>query len=689
MEARQHKRRKLDDGSESEGGPTPPAPDRVAIGHHVSGTSIDGYAVVHQGDNHYYGGENARNANTVDADRQERYNVLVESLTFPRMDARLRNVEAALPSTCKWLLHHSQFLAWNATDRVQEHNGFLWIKGKPGSGKSTLMKHTLAWFKRRHKGWLTPSYFFNARATGALEKSSLGLYRSLVHQALLAAPTFERLFMDKFNSKLRGGTVEDWSESELQDFLTDIIQQPDRPPICTFIDALDEGKEDDIRSMVSYLETLAMVAPVHGPPLRICLSSRHYPHISIEKGLSLVVEDEAAHANDFRIYVYHKVTGNDSEQINNLREEICSKSLGIFLWVVLVVRILNKVSDHGLGLDAMRTRLHEIPVGLDGLFAEILAKNPDEMNNCVAVLQWMLFSMRSLTPAELFLAVCYTCGKPGMNMASVNRMSNDASTVHKFILNCSRGLVEITKVEPLVVQFIHGSVRDFLIDAGDLARIEPTLSSSVEGLSSNTLKQTCLRYINSCPMWRMGQFTNARVTLDVTLGITLDELQGAHQLIEYSTAHLFAHAAAAQNNDIPQREFLKSILANEDESYSRWVKARNLFQKFKARMYTTHVSLLYVVVEQRLKSLIEVLCDGLVDVNVKGERYGSALQAAAVLGSEAIVKQLIRNGANVHAEGGEHGHAILAAIVGKQYAVADMLRTKGKNLRQIYSAERS
>lgn len=369
------------------------------------GTVADGHAVVHQGDYHgvtnhfYHQNQSTKEPDTVKIE-------LMRSLTFARMDARLHNVATAFPKTCAWLFRHRNFLSWNDESKVHEHNGFLWIKGKPGCGKSTIMKSAWAWAKRKWSGELTiVNYFFNARAPGSLEKSSLGLYRSLAHQLLLALPQFTDTFTGIFSFKVREGVVEDWTEHELQNFLVDVVKSTNRPTLCLFIDALDEGDEDDVRTMVEFLEKLATHADEHVPPLRICLSSRHYPHISIRKGLDLVVEDQKAHDADIELFVQNRLLGSDNERTHELRARICQKSAGIFLWVVLVVPMLNKIHDQGLGFDAMQRRLDQVPPGLKGLFADILARDMEEMHNCVTLLQWVLFSTRPLTSKELYAAV--------------------------------------------------------------------------------------------------------------------------------------------------------------------------------------------------------------------------------------------------------------------------------------------
>jgi hypothetical protein len=61
----------------------------------------------------------------------------------------------------------------------------LWIKGKPGSGKSTLMKEAYrrAGQQPQAVSPIIAAFFFNARGS-SLEKSPLGLFRSVLHHIL-------------------------------------------------------------------------------------------------------------------------------------------------------------------------------------------------------------------------------------------------------------------------------------------------------------------------------------------------------------------------------------------------------------------------------------------------------------------------------------------------------------------------
>lgn len=178
---------------------------RKEHGHSISNFDISGDARVHLGDryiaNHYHAATKPQ---------PDIYETLLDSLTFDRMNARIHNVLAALPMTCDWLPQHTDFLAWIDNSKFHEHHGFLWIKGKPGSGKSTVMKETFTWAKQAWPGQAILSYFYNARSPHLLEKSSLGLYRSLTCQLLALLPRDRALFTTEFASKLRNDRVEDW-----------------------------------------------------------------------------------------------------------------------------------------------------------------------------------------------------------------------------------------------------------------------------------------------------------------------------------------------------------------------------------------------------------------------------------------------------------------------------------------------
>jgi hypothetical protein len=85
-----------------------------------------------------------------------------KSLKFDEIYLRRDQVSAPDNDTCRWILKHEDFLSWK-----RERSSILWIRGKPGSGKSVLAKsifHRMAedpsW---EEKGPLPTGWFYSRR----------------------------------------------------------------------------------------------------------------------------------------------------------------------------------------------------------------------------------------------------------------------------------------------------------------------------------------------------------------------------------------------------------------------------------------------------------------------------------------------------------------------------------------------
>lgn len=104
--------------------------DRPNHGIHYN---ISGHASVHFGDNYMSGN---RVEPTVDSLRTR--------LTFPYMDTRTHQITDAFPETYGWILSDSLSHLWDplpAWLSRRDVHPIYWIRGKPGSGKSTVMKY--------------------------------------------------------------------------------------------------------------------------------------------------------------------------------------------------------------------------------------------------------------------------------------------------------------------------------------------------------------------------------------------------------------------------------------------------------------------------------------------------------------------------------------------------------------------
>ncbi|KAI3333501.1 hypothetical protein F4824DRAFT_490871 [Ustulina deusta] len=586
--------------------------------------------------NNYYGPFRDLEAIETEKLRNEKEDCL-RSLSFPNMDTRRQNIDDAHPNTCEWLFSTTEFKEWRDRDDLSTHNGVLWVKGKPGAGKSTLMNHTLSYCETAFGEHLVVAYFFNARG-GVLEKTPLGMMRSIVYQLLNKDDTLYRIFLDFYREKRRvyNGKELQWQQTELKKFIQSIIKQLplQSKSLLLLVDALDECDEKEVRGVVGFLETLSIIAINAGAELRICISSRHYPRVSMKKNLELTVEMRQEHETDITAYVREKLYTDDYSFAYQIRK----KAGGIFMWVVLVVAMLNKAYDEGRH-EAMQVTLDEVPEDLEGIFNTALEKGNSDKAELISMLQWVLFSYRRLTPEELYIAA-----------VSESLPSHDA--VRRRIVSSSKGLIEV-RVEDTgeeFVQFIHLSVNDFLCRNRRLERLDPTLEPDAISASHTRLWAYCWSYIKR-------RDTDARKLFDI------------HQFLRYAAAYMLHHADQALSNGTRGHRW--------DRDIAQWLVAQNDWGADANAQGGEHGNPLHAAIHYGSYEVIRLLLENGAHVNAQCGYFGNALQLASYNRNYGMVELLLEKGAAVNAQGGYYGNALQAASYWGRYGVAELLLEKG------------
>ena len=64
----------------------------------------------------------------------------LQQLSYSEFGARQDNINQELEGTCNWISQHPMYVQWLKKENVTSHAGLLWIKGKPGAGKSVIVK---------------------------------------------------------------------------------------------------------------------------------------------------------------------------------------------------------------------------------------------------------------------------------------------------------------------------------------------------------------------------------------------------------------------------------------------------------------------------------------------------------------------------------------------------------------------
>jgi hypothetical protein len=509
---------------------------------------------------------------------------VLTSLVFDSMDLRLGNIKDGDPATCSWLLEHEYyqhwvgspeqvdrsslrgvFQTWWGSEPISTDEGedlpFLWVNGKAGAGKSTLMKYAQKCAVRnKGRNETVLSFFFNARGD-ELGRSTLGMYRSLLHQLLTALPDLQTTIdpTSAFYTKFLLSPT--WTIGNSTKLFAEAVEALGDRHLRCYIDALDESDDEDVQDMVEFFERLSTASSNSRSRFRVCFASRHYPSIVIRHGRKLIVEEEPGHKKDMAQYIRTHLRAGHGPYLDGIREKIQQKANGVFMWTVLVVNILNKEFRRG-SIFAVHKRLGEVPPELSNLFRDMLKRDDERLDEFLLCLQWILFSKRPLTREEFYVALAVGLGYvDAITMGIPNDLDN-------FVFSASKGLAEVTRAgAEHTVQFIHESVRDFLMADDGLRKLWPNLNDDLRSSSHDRLKFCCQQYIEA------DLCTSERDSL------------GLPMFLDYSTLYMFKHADDAAIN-IPQDSFLQAV------QLDKWVEKQN--QRGDV-IYTTEASLLYVL----------------------------------------------------------------------------------------------
>ncbi|KAH8746958.1 hypothetical protein F5882DRAFT_237087, partial [Hyaloscypha sp. PMI_1271] len=396
----------------------------------------------------------------------------LKSLYFDEIEIRRHGIEKPLEETCKWLFGQPHYLTWMRRERLGEHKGILWIKGKPGSGKSTLMKHIMHVLKDGNVSPAIVSFFFDARAT-QLENTALGFYRSMLHQALEQTIRWPVEAVKMFADKFKWTTSPVWHQQEFRKALEIALLSFGRAQHSCYIliDALDECQDTDQtpgteswQEIVTFLNRVSQLAVKEGTNLNICVSRRHFPNIRAQP---LEITTESFNSKDIERYIEKNLSPSFKKN-SEVHRELIDRAGGVFLWVLLTIIELNRAAVDGATVSEILEIIRsEIPQSLSDTFKHSLSKIPARNRKQTRLLlQWVLFAMKPLSARELQYAVTFEAKRDSQKDSESAPNFVELSQIENRVRMLSGGLVEsrvTNEHREQRIQFIHGSVREYLL----------------------------------------------------------------------------------------------------------------------------------------------------------------------------------------------------------------------------------
>ncbi|EXM17644.1 hypothetical protein FOTG_14177 [Fusarium oxysporum f. sp. vasinfectum 25433] len=273
--------------------------------------------------------------------------------------------------------HGGNFKTWLTSDQL-----IYWISGKPGSGKSTLMKfllsdpRTLAALEKWHEDVVIVSHFF-WKPGSSMQQSFKGLICSIAYQLLSHDPNLIGYLHDT-TATFRKSSPSDWDQDQLCKSLYSYQDQTSQT-ICIFVDALDEARPGQ-----DTLDTLQFIKSMVSPKIKICVSSRpeplfkhqfsRYPHLQMHELTRLDIF-EYSKAN------LRQLTILDSQELDlsELAWKVAELAEGIFLWAVLVTQSLVRGLNNGDSEQEIEQRLNDMPKDLMSLYRDILRRSAEDL----------------------------------------------------------------------------------------------------------------------------------------------------------------------------------------------------------------------------------------------------------------------------------------------------------------------
>lgn len=281
------------------------------------------------------------------------------------------------------------FIAW-----LERDHGIFHISGKPGSGKSTLMKYLYQHKRTKEhlKIWagdknISIGGFFFWRPGSALQKSLKGIVRGLLHCVLSEAPDLipilfpEQWEESMFNDKLHIDHHECQQGFNLLTSMNDISRDHN---FAFFVDGLDEfdGNHSDlVRQLFDWV--------TNSQNIKLCVSSREWavfhdafkdcPQFSLHhltrSDMQRVVRDRLQQLNIDALST-SEIAQPGEPHPPLLADEIVRKSEGVFIWLSLVLRQLEEGLINGDDMQDLWKITDSLPTELEPMFQNLLDSIP-------------------------------------------------------------------------------------------------------------------------------------------------------------------------------------------------------------------------------------------------------------------------------------------------------------------------
>ena len=364
------------------------------------------------------------------------------------------NREDRTAKTCTWIRDDETYQSW-LQDRMQ----FLWITGKPGTGKtifSLFLTEELE-FATQSKDDEHVIYCFCTYRDGN-RNNAVYVLRTLIWQVLRKRTELCRHLSTFFDTSEH--TQQSLSSRDtLWRILSNVLQDPRNGKVFCVLDGLDECDDDSPAWLARKFGDFYSKNEVRKRSLNVVLLSRpdilelatHASPAQIDLG----EENEDKVRADLEKYVSDRIQKlpclerAEAGFQDRIRKELLDGAQGTFLWVSSVMTDLKKERTP----TGVLQRLRSFPNELTGIFNRILRRiEPDRREAVASIFRWVTLAVEPVSFEELAAAT---------NIKDADTIDR-ARVIRDHVTMCDNFLQNRNGV----VTFMHKSARDYLLQEG-------------------------------------------------------------------------------------------------------------------------------------------------------------------------------------------------------------------------------
>ena len=410
--------------------------------------------------------------------------LIAQTLRYETMTRREEAIPPNYESSYGWVFDRKPQIQdkkplWSSIpDWLEGDSGkTYWITGKPGSGKSTMMKFIAhnPLLVRHLREWsrdipLHMIHYYAWSPGKDLDKSKTGLMRSLLYQILSANPRLAPVLAPRrwalFHITRDCDGTPDWSDWELDESFTALLKHVDNNMrLMIFVDGLDEFDvpPTEIAALIHRITSRRAV--------KICIASRPWPefhdaflgcpglemHLLTYQDIKSFTSGQFAQSPGFldleKIY---------PRETNRLMDEIVTKSNGVFLWTALVMQSLLQLLVEGASLQQLDSTLQQMPSDIEKLYDAIHAKIPSRLLPELSVMLLIFKSARSPLPwFTMWVADELRGAELDVTMVNLDAREKALPLFRRRLTARTRGILEISPASH-TIDYLHRTAAEWV-----------------------------------------------------------------------------------------------------------------------------------------------------------------------------------------------------------------------------------